>query len=302
MSLILDALKKLDREKSSGRSRPGNLALDILKPDPPLPPKRVLLYLGIFSITAVATAAITYAVIAGFGFLSKSSPPATANLPQPGQQVASTSRDSISPSKSLPAAPMNLPASSQPVTPPPPESIPRSKSLPAAPAILPAPSQPEAPASAVSISPSKIVPPANPPVSLQPISPAPPPREPVRDAREGISRVSPKIQAPPEGKPAAPAPSEKKPSPHVISEEAAVAPGITGKPVEQIPNLSATDPPLLKLSGILWHEDPLERRAVINGTVLTEGNAIEGVKVLEIHPTSVRLLHKGRPFEISMFR
>lgn len=274
MSLILDALKKLDREKSSGRSRPGNLALEILKPDLPLPQKRIPLYLAAFSITAVATAAITYAVIAGFGFLPKSSIPATANLPQPSQQVASTFRDSGPPSKSPP------------------------------PAILPTPSQPLAPASPESISPSKSLPPlpANPPVSGQQAAPAPLPRKALRDAREEVSRVSPKIQDPPEGKPPLPAPAENKPSQNRISEEAAVAPGITGKTAEPIPNVSATDPPLLKLSGILWHEDPLERRAVINGTVLTEGTVIEGVKVLEIHPTHVRLSHKGRPFEISMFR
>ena len=304
MSLILDALKKLDREKSSGRSRPGNLALEILKPDLPLPQKRIPLYLAAFSITAVAAAAITYAVIAGFGFLSKSSIPATANLPQPSQQVASAFPDSSPPSKSPPPAPVKPPVSSPQITPVPPESISSSKSLPATPPIPPTPSQPMATAFPESLSPSKSVlpAPANPPVSGPQVTPASLPREPVRDAREEISRVSPKIQDPAEGKPPGLAPRENEPSQNVILEEAAVAPGITKKPVEQIPNLSATDPPLLKLSGILWHEDPLERRAVINGTVLTEGTVIEGVKVLEIHPTHVRLSHKGRPFEISMFR
>jgi general secretion pathway protein B len=299
MSLILDALKKLDREKSSGRSRPGNLALEILKPDFPLSPRRIPLYLGIFSITAVATAGITYAVIAGFGYLSKSSTPPPANFPQPSQQSALASRDSLSPS---PPAFGNLPPSNQQGTAAAPETMAHLQSFPATPVILPTPSKAEAPVSTESTSPSKIVPPANPPVTIQQAAPAPLPREPVREAREEISRVSPKIQAPADGKPPLPVPAEKQSSGKVISKETTVAPGIMKKTVEQNPDVSATGPPVLKLSGILWHEDPLERRAVINGMVLTEGNVIEGVKVLEIHPTHVRLSHKDRPFEISMFR
>ena len=40
MSLILDALKKLDREKSTRRDRTANIAADILGPDLPRPGKR----------------------------------------------------------------------------------------------------------------------------------------------------------------------------------------------------------------------------------------------------------------------
>jgi predicted nuclease with RNAse H fold len=39
---------------------------------------------------------------------------------------------------------------------------------------------------------------------------------------------------------------------------------------------------------------------MINGMILSEGSILEGVKVLEIHPTYVRLSHNGRPFEISI--
>jgi hypothetical protein len=41
---------------------------------------------------------------------------------------------------------------------------------------------------------------------------------------------------------------------------------------------------------------------VINGIILHEGSEIEGAKVVEIHPTHVRFLHNGQPFEISIFR
>ena len=88
MSLILDALKKLDREKLSRRNGTVNIAVEILRPDLPRPGKRIPLYFAAVSLTAVATAAITYAVMVEFGFLSKSSPPAPVNPPALNQQVA----------------------------------------------------------------------------------------------------------------------------------------------------------------------------------------------------------------------
>ncbi len=88
MSLILEALKKLDREKSSRRNGTANIAVEILRPDLPRPGKRIPLYFAAVSLTAVVTAAITYAVMTQFGFLSKSSPPASVDAPAPSQQVA----------------------------------------------------------------------------------------------------------------------------------------------------------------------------------------------------------------------
>jgi general secretion pathway protein B len=220
MSLILDALKKLDREKLSRRNGTVNIAVEILRPDLPRPGKRIPLYFAAVSLTAVATAAITYAVMAEFGFLSKSSPPVPVNPPALNQQVA----------------------------------------------------------------------------------PAPLPPEPVRDAREEMSRVPPKIQNPPESKVPVPSLGEEKESQNAISEEADVAPVETRKPAEPTPNASATTPPSLKLSGIVWSEEPSKRLAVINGTITTEGSVIQGVKVVEIYPTHVVLSHNGRPFEISLFK
>ncbi len=56
----------------------------------------------------------------------------------------------------------------------------------------------------------------------------------------------------------------------------------------------------MKLSGIVWQEEPGERRAMINGHIATEGSMVEGVKVVEIHPTRVRFSHNGRSFEITL--
>jgi type II secretory pathway component PulC len=59
--------------------------------------------------------------------------------------------------------------------------------------------------------------------------------------------------------------------------------------------------PQLKISGIVWHEEPAKRRAVVNGSFTSEGSVIEGVKIVEIFPTKVRFLHQGRYFEVSVF-
>lgn len=223
MSVILDALKKLDREKSFPRDGTANIAVEILRPDLPHSGKRIPLYFVIVTLTAVATAAITYAVVE-FGFLSKSSPPAPMNSPAPSQQVVS--------------APLS--------------------------------------------------------------------HEPVHDARDEINRVPPKIQNPVEGKNPAESQNlatslgQKEANQNVIIEKATVAPEIAKKPTEQTPDGSATTPPSLKLSAIVWYEEPSKRFAMINGVIITEGSVIEGVKVEEIYPDRVRFSHNGRPFEISI--
>ncbi len=218
MSLILDALKKLDREKSSRRNGTAKIAVEILRADPSRPTKRILRYSAAVSITAVATACVTYAVIAGFGILSKSSPPATANPPAPSQQVAS----------------------------------------------------------------------------------ALPSREPVGNSRDETSRVPGEIQGTAKSKDPATPPAGRKAVRDIFTKEGDVVPEIIKKPAEPAPRASASAPPSLKLSGIIWQEEPSERRAMINGTIAAEGSTIEGVKIVEIYPAHVRFSYNGRPFEISL--
>ena len=274
MSLILDALKKLERERSSRKARMENIALEILKPDLPRPQKRIPLHFVALSLTAVAAASITYFAIAGFGFLSKSTPPAPVNLPAPSEQVASPPPEPSSPPKSPPSTPAAPTAPSQQVASAPPEPSSLSKSPPSAPPMAPSPGG----------------------LTIRSR------RRALYMNRDEMSRVPPKIQTQAESRSPAPSLGEEKAGQNVIPQEAYVAPAVTKKPAERTPGGSATTPPSLRLSGILWHEDPSERRVVINGMVLTEGAVTEGVKVLEIHPTHVRLSQNGRPFEISMPR
>ncbi len=267
MSVILEALKKLDREKSSRRNGPANIAVEILRPDLPGRGRRLPLYTAIVIFTAVAAAAITYAVVE-FNLLSKSSPP----------------------------APMKPAGISQQAAPPPPIS---AESSPPAPVHSPAISQRAAPDPMNSAKPSPTAPVHSPPSSQQ-AAPAPVSREPTHDLRDEINQVPPKIETRSEGKTASPAPDVIEAPRTGTSEKPTVAPGHVEKPAELTPVTPAASPPSLKLSAIVWHEEPSKRIAMINGTISTEGSVIEGAKVEEIYPNRVRLSHNGRPFEISL--
>jgi hypothetical protein len=249
MSLILDALKKLDREK---KPLPGSAGVDIaagiLRPDSARPGRRILLYLAAASAAAAVAAAITYGVMGRPGLPPQSSPPSTT-------------------------AHVTAPAPLQPVPPPAPQVEPTTKS---STSLLASPSAPDPKA----VSPS-------------------PQREPGREARGEISAAPPKTLKQVESNQSLASPGEKNASQQGISKEAKASPKVTNKTPEPTPKETAAAPPL-KLSGILWYDNPSQRRAVINGMALPEGSVIEGVRILEIHPARVRLSHNGRSFDISL--
>jgi len=254
MSVILEALKKLDREKSFRRDGSVNIAVEILRPDLPHPGKRIRLYFAIIALTAVITLAITYAVIVEFGFLSKSSPSISVSSPALSQQVAPTFPEALSTSKPLPPEPVH------------------------------------------------------PIVPHQPATPDPLSREPIRDHRGEIRQETPKIQIPVESKtpteikPPVTSLDEKKADQNVIPGKTVVTPEMTKKSDEPISNETSATPPPIKISAIVWYQDPTMRFAMINGVKATEGSVVEGVKIVEINPTSVRFFHNDQYFEISLLK
>jgi len=265
MSVILDALKKLDREKSICQHVTANIAVEILRPDLPRPGNKFSRYFAPVFLTAIVAAVITYFTM-GY-FQTKSSPPA----PMP----------SSAPSQGIMPAPMehNLPL----------------KAL--APATV------------------------NPPAPSQTITPTPLSRESVHETRKDMSQGAPPTEVPPqtkvtgenkvlgggkppiESKPLTAPLDEKKASQPVIPEKKEVVPGSTPRKIPQTTvSESAINPSLLKVSAIVWYEDPSMRFAMINGLKATEGSFIEGVKVVEIKPTSVRLFHNEKYFDLFIDR
>jgi len=138
--------------------------------------------------------------------------------------------------------------------------------------------------------------PADPPAPNPQAAPAPPPRQPARDAGDEAGQVTPRARI------SETSPDAKKETPNVIPEKAGIAPEIARKPAEPPSIRSTTTPPALKLTAVVWYEEPSRRFAFINGNKVNEGGVIEGAKVVEIFPDRVRLLHNDRQFEISLFQ
>jgi general secretion pathway protein B len=270
MSVILDALRKLDREKAARRAGTANIAAEILRPGLPRAARRLPLYLAIVALTAVAAAVITYGVVE-----YKFKPSGISDKASPLPPVSA---------KSLSPEPVNPPAVAPPAQP-----EPLNSGKPAAPTAVRAPSPP---------------PPAK---QVEPAASMPPPPQPVHEARDETKRVPPKVESPPESRTVPPSISsppsadEKKNPQSVVSEKPNGAPGKTEQPAEKqtVAEPPAT-PPSLRLSAIVWHEEPSKRIAMINGMISTEGSVVEGVKVEEIHPDRVRLSYGGRVFEIPL--
>jgi hypothetical protein len=323
MSLILDALRKLDRQKSLTRKGTGDLAAFILNLDTLPPGKKWGLFLAAVSLTAAVTAAVTYLAVVGFGSWGKTSSLPSAKLPPSSEQVSRAilkpdpEKSSLGGRQSPPAAPE--PGAREKSSPPsiaaPHASHPQSKSAESAGAVpqkalkgkpprFPAPTQ------RVAISPSQPGIPigSSPPPSGSPPeekSPPPPPdslpRQTVREAQSGRPQDPARRETQAELKVPAPAGGETMADRKATAEKVDPSPGIARIPAGAAVNGPSSSPPRVKISGIVWHDDPAKRRAVINGTFTSEGSTIEGLKVVEILPTKVRFLHLDRPFEMSIF-
>ena len=277
MSEILDALKKLDREKAARRNGRADIAVEILAPGLPRSGKKLRRHIAIVCFTAVVAAAITYAVVVTLRVSPEPAPPARIGPPAPAQQASSAVREPAVPITSDPSAVIHRSAPKQQTAPDlrEPESL--SESPPPAPVSSAPPVQQVAPA------------PVEPAVPAKPIPPAPP--------------VPPATQSEASPAPAkAQKPVEKETSPTAVPASPVVAPG-TGKTVpEQAPSQagSAVTPSSFRITVIVWDEDPSKRWAMINGMKTAQGSVIEGAKVEEITLTGVRFFHNGRYFEVPM--
>ncbi len=56
----------------------------------------------------------------------------------------------------------------------------------------------------------------------------------------------------------------------------------------------------LKVSGIAWQDDRVDRRAVVNGALLGEGAVVEGAMIVRILQDRVRFSRSGETFEITV--
>jgi hypothetical protein len=264
MSVILDALKKLDREKTSRRSGAPNIAVEVLGPDLPHPGKRIRFYVAAFFLTAFIAAAITYAIMMEIGSVSKLSPPVPVNPPAPSQQIGSP------PSVREPVRDTQEEMS---LVPPKIEK----------PAKIKKPLKVETPAEVKVPDEVKIPDEVKAPTEI---------KAPVHEKSTDERRTSEVSKSPPIS------PVEKKVTHEAIPDTGNLAPGKIEKPPDETPRESAMTQPSIKISAIVWYEDPSKRFAMINSMIATEGSVIDGMKVIEIHPNHIRFLQNDKPFEI----
>ena len=326
MSLILEALKKLDREKAFIRKVTANIADEILKSDPVRPRKRFPLYFAAVLLTVCVTATLTYVVITNLGFLAKTalspspnppgaSPPIESSLPfqAPVKEAQEAkpplaSKDQNLAGNKIPSGADPSPAQRSGIVKQPGQRV-ESFSPPREPERedqdrSPFPSSKGQIAAEGKGSLGTDPPPVpKPTVAKQPAPGVeiPPPPEPARQAQEGPPPSPVKDRNPAESRQASPLPVEKKGGQNIGAEGAGGGSANAKKAAED--NLSKSGTPLssFRLTGIVWTENPSGRYAVINGAILTEGAEIQGVKVVEILPNRVRLMDNGRPFEIQLF-
>jgi len=133
------------------------------------------------------------------------------------------------------------------------------------------------------------------------------PREPVI-AERASTPPAPRVQEAPPVRAAAPSVPRTEPLPTSPQQRAAR----TEIPVRTPPPTAASDRGGdsyqgsgssgggLTVSGIAWQDERSARRAVVNGTLLSEGNTVGGAKIVEIQQARVRFSSNGRTFEVSL--
>jgi len=327
MSLILDALKKLDREKAFIRKVTANIADEILKTDPVRPRKKIPLYFAAVLLTVCATAALTYVVTVNLGFMAKTAPPASTSppgidrhveSPPPSQEPAREAQEGILPPspKGQNFAETRKPPDTDaiPIRKPKTAIQPGQRVESATPLqepvrveqdrIPPLSSKGQRLAESKKPSGTDSSPTAKPsfPKQADPRVEIPPPSgEPAREAQEKIPAPSAKDPDFAESRRSSPLPVEKKAGQNIGAEGAGGGSADAKKDAENRLSKSGAPPSALRLTGIVWSEDPSGRYAVINGAILTEGAEIQGMKIVEILPNRVRFMDRGRPFEIQLF-
>lgn len=219
MSLILDALKKLEREKAAQSSKTSDIAASILEQKPAVRSRRPMVLIGALALTAAVSMAGMYVA---FLMNNKPAPLSTSAQPAPAPQPKT------GPAQAETSAP--LPVAAEPVK-----------------------------ASPVTAG-------------------APPAAVKVPSAAVKESSVKEKVvpDKPKRGQP------EKKAS-------------------ETPPGATPARPDFI-ISALIWFDEPSERRAVINGKSVREGDIIDGFRVEHIHPSYVRFVKNGKPFEVNMNR
>ena len=137
------------------------------------------------------------------------------------------------------------------------------------------------------------------------IAPAPAPQVTARSnpaPSVALPKETPGFQAAPAGQTESARPKNTEPVLPEIRKTAASRPTPPAKKLaENSPDIKPEPAgPPVKISLIIWDEHPANRSALVNGTLVREGDQVEDMKVEEIFPTRIKFSRKGRSFEASI--
>ncbi|BBA70032.1 hypothetical protein [Geobacter sulfurreducens] len=128
-------------------------------------------------------------------------------------------------------------------------------------------------------------------------APAPMPQPPVPQPQ---LQPAPAVEAP-RPVPAPPAAAVPRPvpaAPRPDEEEEERAPAVRA-PSAPAP-VAVAQPSDLSVTGIAWQDERRLRRAVVNGTLVAEGNVVAGARIVSIGERKVRFSKDGRTFDVPL--
>ena len=262
MSLILDALRKMEKDRNSRRGAAQDIRPDVLRYRAAPKPQRTRPLLAV----ALVLALLVVGVGAGF-FLKGNRAASVSELRVPQQNAPATVLPATPTAPDMPAASASSATPVASVTPVTPVTAATSNqpaaSASADPAVIPV--LRAVPAVAMPVATRKAA-----PRSLSaPVSGASPGSHPERQP------VAARLKARPEAGRAA--------QPRPVNREAALT--------------QQAAPADITITGIAWQDERSLRRAVVNGALVGEGAEVAGARVVEIREDRVRLSRGGQVFD-----
>ncbi len=274
MSQIIDALRKLDREKKTRGDKPAKISVALPNSNARDPGKKIRPYLAVAGFMAVAAAAL-YAVALGLGILPNSLSVRFVPPVQSGESGPAAALDSREPGPNSGEQRVEI---SLKLLKDGEGKNPRKSGL-------------------MSIGHGIVKRPTQVVEETEPDETSP---ETPEQAENEIQRTPANLPNYLDGRSNSP-PVDPMGRPLIRRRDRALS-GNKTTPDEKLGAQSEAPAPVLKLSAIIWYEEPSKRRAAVNGKILSEGSSIQGVRVVEIRPTSVLFSQNGQLLEISINR
>jgi general secretion pathway protein B len=267
MSLILDALRKMEQDRKSREAAAQQMRSQVLRYRAPVAPQQGKPYL------LLTVGALLVLTGIGAGILLK------GHLQPPQSEIAAGAAPTLAPTSAPPAlsaVPPVTVAAAQAVPAPGAVSPPAA----AAPPTIAVPVTPAAPSAAIPVSSAK---------KLKGHPAVAPPAPTIATA----------VTSPDAGAHPSTQPQSSKRSRRAAAKNGGGAP-VPAQATAARSEVVQGAAPDISVSGIAWQDERHLRRAVLNGTLIGEGGEVAGARVVEIKENRVRLSRGGQLFDVPL--